>query len=281
MNVFKLRVECVSHKPLTPEVYINATGKREPYFFVGEDGIVRHYAVCPACDNPVQVVGLIECPRKDNTLYARHIPQSIPDLAAYRQSAYDNCPLAAKNRVQVDKSTRKQGLDDISRKILLTLRGNFDRAILVLQEAIGVYISLSLAEKLLRAYLGEDGHMYKYASLLNIPWMIGYMTIAQSLVGRVIFDRNMQEAILSTVPQAAFSDNQLTKSGKDFLNVDFYFFRHVVHPQGGGESMEMVVTMPQTPSGLISPMSGFNTTWIFRKIPASETGQCLQWPQSL
>jgi hypothetical protein len=203
------------------------------------------YAVCPACDNPIQIIGLMEQPG-DGSLYARHVPKSILGLAAYRQESYDDCPLAVKNRTQVEKSAKKCASDGIGQKILGMLRDHFDRVILVLQKSIGIVISKNLAENMLADYLAEDGHLYKYASLLNVPWMLAYMATSKSLVGRIILDEEMRKAILAKVPLAAFSGEQLTRKGKGFLQVNMYFSRHTMQPRGNTveESMRMVITVP-------------------------------------
>lgn len=245
MDIFKMTVASIRHFSLTRERYTDMTGKKSPYFTLGEDGKMRHYAVCPSCDNPIQIIGLVER-SKDGSLYARHVPQSVPGLAAYRQAAYDDCPLAVKNRVQVEKSARKNGANDISQKILVTLRDHFDRAILVLQKSIGIMISQGLAERLLDDFLAEDGHRYKYASLLNIPWMLAYMATSKSLMGRIIFDEDIKKAILAKVPQTDFSGDQLIRKGKAFLQVNMHFSGHTMQPREGSveESMRMVISTP-------------------------------------
>lgn len=245
MDIFKMTVDSVRHYPLTRELYTEMTGKEPPYFTVGEEGKMRHYAVCPACDNPTQIVGLV-AQGSDGVFYAKHVPKSILGLATYRHSAYENCPLAAQNRMQVEKSARKEGGDDVSQKILTVLRDHFDRAVLVLQKSIGIAISQKLAESLLDDYLAEDGHCYKFSSLLNLPWMLAYMATSKSLVGRFIFDEDIKKAILSSVPQADFDGDKLIRKGKDFLQVNMYFSSHTLQPQEATveESMRMVISVP-------------------------------------
>lgn len=180
-------------------------------------------------------------------MYARHVPKSILGLATYRDAAYHNCPLAAKNRIHVDKNTRKiDDADDVSRKILATLEEHFDRVIYVLQKSIGIIISQKLAENLLDDYLAEEGYRYKYASLLNIPWMFAYMSTSKSIVGRIIRDEDMKKAILANVQHADFSGEQLVRKGKEFLQVNMYFTGHTIQPKERTveESMRMMISVP-------------------------------------
>lgn len=180
----------------------------------------------------------------EGSLYAKHIPQSILGLATYRQTAYTCCPLAAKNRIQAEKDTRKPADDDLAPQILRIIKEHFDRIILVLQKSIGIYISLKLSEELLEDYIAEEGYSYKYASLLNIPWMLAYFARSKSLVGRIFFDEGMRQAILEDIPQAAFADGKLCKKGKAFLQVSVYFSKHGIQPKDNSidESMNMVIT---------------------------------------
>lgn len=243
MDIYKLTVESMRYYPLTREGYSNMTGKKPPYFKIGEDGKMRHYAVCPSCDNPVQIIGLMRQDDKD-LLYARHIPKSIFSLANYNQAAYDDCPLAASNPEQVEKSTRKNGGSGISQKILDTLREHFDRVVLVLQKSVGFIISSKLAESMLEDYLAEEGYRYKYASLLNIPWMLAYMSASKSLVGRILKDEDMKQAILAGEPHAAFSGDQLVGKEKAFLQINVHFSGHRLQPHNNTvlESMRMIVS---------------------------------------
>ncbi len=244
MNIFKLQPDSNPiHWPLTRELYIEKTEKKKPFFSYGDDGKMRHYAVCPACNNPVQVIGLMEQP-DEGSLYAKHVPKSILGLATYRQAAYICCPLAAKNRIQAEKNAKKPLGDDLAPQILRIVKEHFDRIILVLQKSIGIFISKKLSEELLEDYIAEEGYRYRYASLLNIPWMLAYFARSKSLVGRIFFDDSMRQEILEHIPQATFSDGKLCKKEKEFLQVSVYFSKHGIQPKDNEieESINMVIT---------------------------------------
>ena len=118
MKIFKLHPDMdARHYPLTKEIYLEMTSRMPPYVMLESDGKMRHYAVCPACNNPVQIIGLHQ-QKVERAIYAKHIPKTIPRLATYRQAAYENCPLAAKSRIQAEKSARKSGNDDLAPQIL-------------------------------------------------------------------------------------------------------------------------------------------------------------------
>lgn len=243
MKIFKLHPDMdARHYPLTKEIYLEMTSRMPPYVMLESDGKMRHYAVCPACNNPVQIIGLHQ-QKVERAIYAKHIPKTIPRLATYRQAAYENCPLAAKSRIQAEKSARKSGNDDLAPQILHIIEQHFDRIVRVLQQALGIIISPKLAQALLEDYLAEEGYRYKYASLINIPWMIGYFARAKSLVYCLVKDEAMKKSIAEHEPNVVFSGDKLDKKGKSFLHIDMYFSRHDIRPEGDAitESMDMVI----------------------------------------
>ena len=243
MNTYKLRTEDKGFKLIVSASYALETQKGDPWYQLGEDGKMRHYAVCPACDNPIQLINIEGHARNTEKPYGKHVPASIPRLAPYVQEAYDGCPLATKNHTRPQKSERKSGMNPLSVKIIETLRHEFDRVAVILQEATGIKVTVGLAEKMFENYLAERGYLYSRASLVNIPWIFAYMADAQSLVGRVIFDEELRQAILANVPEATFDKQKLVKKGKAFLSVNMCFLDHEITPKGNAivESMTLSV----------------------------------------
>ena len=63
-------------------------------FVVAEGGHRRLYAVCPECDNPIQLIGLNrrELDAGHRRPYAKHIKRDVPGVAEYDGKAYLECP---------------------------------------------------------------------------------------------------------------------------------------------------------------------------------------------
>ena len=68
---------------ISKSVYDEATQKRPLYYDMEND---KCYAICPQCDNPIQLIGLYK--QIKVSPYGKHYPHSIP-LAAYNQQAYE------------------------------------------------------------------------------------------------------------------------------------------------------------------------------------------------
>ncbi|HJA75796.1 MAG TPA: hypothetical protein H9774_02875 [Candidatus Desulfovibrio gallistercoris] len=243
MNIFKLHPDgSVIYYMLEREIYLNETSRKYPYFYDCGDKI-RHYAVCPACNNPIQIIGLFR-KHTESPLYAKHIPKTIPDLAEYRQEAYENCPLAAKRNICAEKGQKKRGNDGISKQLLNIIEKNFDRIVYVLQRSLGIYVSARLAENLLDDYLKEEAYLYKYASLINIPWMLAYFSRSRSLVRRIIHDEDIRKTIQKKVADATFNEKgQLIVKDDGKIRILFYFTNHNIKFEKGFtcESIDMEI----------------------------------------
>lgn len=96
MKIIKLKPGDNEHFKLTVPQFESKTHKTYPYYQQNGKEI-RHYAVCPACNNPVMIINLYVDKRLDEnankmSLHARHIPDEIEGIAKYNQENYDDCP---------------------------------------------------------------------------------------------------------------------------------------------------------------------------------------------
>ncbi|MBZ9559069.1 MULTISPECIES: hypothetical protein [unclassified Modicisalibacter] len=240
-----MKVEDWDEKPLDRARFEEETGRRNPWYANNETGEKSCFAVCPGCDNPIQIIGFYRRSAHTPEPYARHYGRSIRGLSVYRQFAYDNCPYSAPRRY--DRDARRSGSDPLGDKILDILVPNFDRVIYLLEQDIGLKITAKLAEQMLIDYRGQEGHQYMGATLQNVPWVFAYMTLSKSLVGRrVPGDEAMLDAVEKTVPGAVIDRDrmQVTWRKGQFVEVDFCFIHHRARHEDGNlrESMKMVVS---------------------------------------
>ena len=59
------------------ENFEQLTRKRKPYHEVGKDGIPRDFGVCPACNNPIQLIGLYKKLENTDHPYGKHYNRSL------------------------------------------------------------------------------------------------------------------------------------------------------------------------------------------------------------
>ncbi|MCE8014348.1 hypothetical protein [Billgrantia desiderata] len=246
MDVYKLRTSDWAEKPLERARFEEET-KMQPPWYVNNDKMGKScFAVCPGCDNPIQIIGFYQKARHTDKPYAQHVPRSVSRLATYRQEAFNFCPYAAPRRY--DPEGRRSETDPLGDKILDLLVQHFDRVVFILEEDTGIKITTGLAEDMLHHYRSRAGHLYMGATLQNVPWVFAYMTLSNSLMGRRIpGDDALLEAIEKKVPGAVINweRKQVTWKAKGtFVELNYCFIHHRTRHSDDTlkESMSMVVS---------------------------------------
>jgi len=176
------------HIPITQEAFEVATAKKPPYYQKDASGNMKLYALCPACENPVTIVGFYK--KNDPHVkrpHGRHRASNVSNLANYNPQAYEICPLASKLKT-FDKSKRRpRTFDKLANDIRNLLINHFDRVVYILQKCTGIYFSRKMLKSMLQSYWAADGHFYHGATLENVPWIFAYMTTNQNLYGQRIY----------------------------------------------------------------------------------------------
>lgn len=231
MDVFKTKPGIPESLRISEENFTNATKKQKPYYAEGRHGRnARCFAVCPLCDNPIQIIGLYKAHEEGRNPYGRHYPKDILDLADYDEEAYYGCYYANPDR---KKSVIKRKTETArSMAMYNLLRDQFDRIIYILETSLELKISYAFAEELLRQYLFNEGWLYYESTYANLPWMLIYAMQAKSLINRRILKEgrlyrflkeNCQAVILTDFPNSNYAKVE-AKSG--FVHLNFYVCNH-------------------------------------------------------
>ena len=72
---------------LAKENYLTKTKKDKRYSAVGKDQCKRDFAVCPACDNPIQIIGVYKKLENTDKPYGRHYNHDTA-IAKHNEQAY-------------------------------------------------------------------------------------------------------------------------------------------------------------------------------------------------
>lgn len=232
MKVYKLAANATTVRDIDRQTFETDTRKAEPWYQPGDDGKFRQFAVCPACDNPIQIIGLYKPLANTDRPYGKHTGKPVKGFVHYDAEAYEWCPYVAKR--QSAGRSKKKRFGGLPRKILQILVEQFDRVIYVIEKDTGVRISPNLARKMLRTYMGEEGYLYTGATLRNIPWIFAYMSDAQSIFGQKI-DGNeaLKQSIVDRIPHARFDDSGKITRGEGYYQVMWSFIGHHVSIQDG------------------------------------------------
>lgn len=254
MDVYKLRIEHTAAKTITRDTFEAETRCREPWYQDSAGNKRSQFAVCPACDNPIQLIGLYELPANVSKPFGRHKETGIQGLAPGNPEARENCPYF--NPRQHNRAERKEGFDGIPRKILMLLIEQFDRVVYIIEKQAKVEFSAKALKGMLDRYKGERGYMYTGATLRNVPWIFAYLSDATDLFAqKVVGNAELSNAILNYAPEARINEygrvslNERPGEKKPFVDLKMSFIHHRMtkNTEEGGlvETMEMVVSRPK------------------------------------
>lgn len=252
MDEYKLYVDDTSGKLIDKDQFEADTLRREPWYQSGSGEKLSQFAVCPACDNPIQLVGLYQLPENVKNPYGKHTMSGIRNIAPLDTEARDNCPYFKPRQHQ--KSDRKARFDGVPRKIIKLLIEQFDRVVYILEKQTQVVLSLNALRGMLERYKGEAGFLYTGATLRNVPWIFAYMTDATPLFAqKVKGNTELTDAIGVHVPEAEVDAyGRLNTKGKPgikgaFIDIKMSFIRHRIAKDNEAvgllETMELVVSL--------------------------------------
>ena len=191
-------------------------GRSFPWFVPGTPPDPdRHFAVCPYCENLIQIRALHRRTPDSPRPHGQHTGKPRPgfEFDALRQRY---CPYILRKTTR--PSDERRQFDPTAEKTIATAVSEFDRIILILQGDYGFPISEKLAEEMLRGWFGLRGYLYTGAHIRNVPWMVGYFGGSASLFGRKIgASHELATAITNNVRGAIIDGNQqLLRNGPWF-----------------------------------------------------------------
>jgi hypothetical protein len=273
MDEYKLYVEDTIGKLIDKDQFEADTLRREPWYQNGSGEKLSQFAVCPACDNPIQLVGLYQLPENVNNPYGKHTTSGIRDIAPLNTEARDNCPYFKPRQHQ--KSDRKARFDGVPKKIIKLLVEQFDRVVYILEKQTQVVLSPRALRGMLERYRGEQGYLYTGATLRNVPWIFAYMSDATPLFAQKVNGNDeLTKAVLTHVPKAKIDSNgRLDTATKGaFIDLKMSFIRHriIKDSEASGLIESMVFVVSQSLKGelvdVYKDVITFESRWFERLI---------------
>lgn len=251
MHKFKVKTGANKVYELNKEVFEEVTKQESLYYTQNKKNESIQFAVCPACDNPIEIIGLYKNLKNTKRPYGRHYPQSITGLATYNQQAYDYCPYS-KKQINITIDSRKLKLTEFERSIYNLMREQFDRVVYVLSKQIDIKITNAVAQRMLITYVNGEGWLYPWATLYNLPWVFGHLTWSKPLYGQPILKGTpLYNSIIQNCPAAEFHSSEyykgydiLLSKKKMFLDINYciIFHRRSVSNDELTETMDLVVS---------------------------------------
>lgn len=231
---FKVTPGRVPVHKVTKENVEELLGRRAPWFRPGQQrGDDRHFAVCPYCDNAIQLKGIYRETVEGARRYGSHVGTELEGFH-YDPVNLEFCPYKLKASGRSKTSRRAAG--PVSQELIDLAITEFDRIVLILRSDFGFSFSNAFAIRMLDQWLDSQGHLYTGAHLRNLPWMIAYFGPAQSLLGQYVGKNDDLAAGIRLKAPAAnvTTEGQLSKGKKWFaLHLQCLHHRVTINPDDG------------------------------------------------
>ena len=176
---------------LTREAFEADTLSKPPFTFN-----YRNYAVCPACLNAVQILGIRTELKNTPDPYAKHTLAEIPELDAIQDEiAYRNCPYSDPESKPKNCRYTNRTPGIISSMVIELFWTQLDRIFYILERDLPFKLSWQAKETILKDFVGYRGWLHPEISLLNVPWMLLYCSNFHSLWKCELKDGDLREKI--------------------------------------------------------------------------------------
>ncbi|RJL51852.1 hypothetical protein [Pectobacterium carotovorum] len=249
MNVYKLSAKTQAYYLIEKNDYEQRTARRPPWYKTNASGNPQYFAVCPACNNPIQILGLYKALANTPNPYGKHCGSPVYGVGIYDKEAYLWCPYSNNKRDDGDgRPRRAPGI--LTQQILSILVNHFDKVVWLLGKSTGVKIDEELAKRMLQQYRREEGWLYARATLMNIPWAFAYMSDFQAILFKRIDKTLAEELVSRSAGRLNYSENGLVIKDavvKGYVELGIYNTLHhsrVVNDELV-ETMDMVFTLRQ------------------------------------
>ncbi|EHH1106350.1 hypothetical protein ACSTH7_24960 [Vibrio parahaemolyticus] len=237
MRVFKVKKGVSQYIKVSENNFIEATKRKAP-FYQTVNGEKKHYALCPACENPVILIHLhvddqfVDENKRSVSMHARHIKKNIPGLADYDQNAYEQCRYANPSS-STSKAQREEGTASAN-ELLELVKTYPDLIDTVIRKSIGLKATESLFVKMVTNFKEEKGHLYRYVTKENLPYAFAYMADSQNLFyasfdttyqsGRELLELfNSNSKWCKAYKYGRIDRKQEVKDKKQFIDLTFHF----------------------------------------------------------
>lgn len=193
MDVFKTHVGEGKALMINEENFYLATRERKPYV-VDSGGVKSFYAVCPECDNPIQLIGLL-----------RRQQDSLPHRPSDRKRKPSNPTGQALYRI---------------------MRDRFDRVEYAWRESSGLLLGIKSLRRALTVWRNDKGWLNYGSTYHNLPQMLFFGLPQETLYGQCVSKDSPLASRLAAVDgiflePSGFSDSYLRIKTSRFVDVGF------------------------------------------------------------
>ena len=227
MKVIKFKTGVSEIFPIEKNQFENLTKMKPPYYPDGENTMYP-LAVCPHCDNPVQIIGFYKEIKRNP--FGKHCTDTVKNLATYVESQYLTCPYKDPRR-NIPSDSLANELTPNMIEVRNTLRDYFDQVVYYAGQLTGTYISDKESEDRLQIFVNGQRWLYPWITINNLPWIFVYLSWSKSLYGKLIRKSSPLEQSLLKYKKANLEDfnknySKLMKKGTKYFEPCYCFMQH-------------------------------------------------------
>lgn len=213
--------------PISKDNIEEMLGRRAPWFCAGQDrDDHRYYAVCPYCNNPIQLKGLYRRQVNSPRVHGSHTGKPQEGFPNFNLTDLEFCPYKLKGK-KLDKSSRRE-MGEAAQRLIELAVSEFDRVVYLLRKDFGFPFSVKFARKMLEGWFDAEGYLYEGAHLRNLPWMIAYFGPTQSLYKQFVgANEALSARIRRKIEGATISEEgQLSFAPGAWRRIDLQCYHH-------------------------------------------------------
>ncbi len=177
--------------------YEELTKKRFPFYQYRSDKKLLHYAVCPECGNPIQIVNLFGTEMMQNKTkivktHAKHTRNKINGFSFWNENDKENCNLY--NPCSLGNTEIKH-TDIYSRELYDLIKKNKRLIFKDIREIININLSNTIMNHLYEVFINSESYGYKAVNKYNVPYAMLYYQQSISLYGQYVTDDDLGKII--------------------------------------------------------------------------------------
>lgn len=156
---------------LTRNEYINRTHKKFPFYQDVKKYKTPYFAICPACNNPIQIINLFGAQYEEEqtcrtTMHGRHFTRNVDGLPAYNQENYNGCPL---HNPVAFRIRQIREIESVNEEIRDLVENNRDKLANDIRGITGVLLKNEKIMQLIDDYIEARDYCYTHTNKFNIP----------------------------------------------------------------------------------------------------------------
>ena len=232
MNIFSVGDGNKDGYELTRETFMEKTHKRFPFYQNPNRYKTPHFAICPACNNPIQIINLFGVQyEEENTgrsnLHGRHCRYNVEGLPPYSEEDYKNCPLHNPVAFGIREVRNNEQLNEEIRDIVENSKSQICEDI---REITGVLLSNKKLYQVINDYIVARDYCYTHTNKFNIPYSILYTRNAINIFGQKVGEADIGQRIYNAIQNNCayfeFVDGRIQKNIDGYVELNLNIVRH-------------------------------------------------------